>query len=218
MHFYLYWLYIPRFCPSAVGNRILCVSLISDDSDGSTTTLHPTSVYSSNTALHFRLEGCSKHCVAFQRLGDMQKRWGGRKALLVLYPVVTELLTLWLHGVVVSGKAGSQVHRAVVFTLTVRWSRQPGTGSPLTMDTFVVRLIYPCPFVLMRDLTNTSYLQRWSNISERLLLLSSERNTVLSSKLFDFVWSFPLFTPYYSGPLYTNNITAFLVLTLIFRT
>lgn len=43
--------------------------------------------------------------------------------------------------------------------------------SLLTMDTFVLRLIYPCPFVLMRDLTNTSYLQRWSNISEKLLLL-----------------------------------------------
>lgn len=175
--FLLYWLYMPHFSPSATGDRILYGSLISEDSDGSTTTLHPTSVYSSETALHFRLEGCSKHCVALWRLGDMQE-WplSGRKVLLVLYPVVTELLTLWLHWVVVSGKASSQVHRAVVFTLTVRWSRQPGTGSPLTMDTFVVRLIYPCPFVLMRDLTNTSYLQRW------LLLLSSEMNMVLSGK------------------------------------
>lgn len=143
---------------------------------------------------------------------------GGGEALLVLYPVVTELLTLWLHGVVVSGKAGSQAHRAVVFTLTVRWSRQPGTVSPLTMDTFVVRLIYPCPFVLMRDLTKTSYLQRWSNISEKLLLLSSERNMVLSSKLLEFLCPFPLFTPYYSGPLYTTNTAMFLVLTLVFRT
>lgn len=178
--FLIYWLYMPHFSLSATGDRILCGSLISDDSDGSTTALHPTSVYSSNTALYFRLEGCSKHCVPFQRLGDTQKRWGGRKALLVLYPVVTELLTLWLHRVVVSGKACSQAHRAVVFTLTVRWSRQPGTGSPLTMDTVVVRLIYPCPFVLMRDLTNTSYVQRWRNISKKLLLLSSERNMVLS--------------------------------------
>lgn len=119
---------------------------------------------------------------------------GGGEALLVLYPVVTELLTLWLHGVVVSGKAGSQAHRAVVFTLTVRWSRQPGTASPLTMDTFVFRLIYPCPFVLMRDLTKISYLQRWSNISEKLLLLSSERNMVLSSKLSEFLCPFSLLT------------------------
>lgn len=108
----------------------------------------------------------------------------GVKTLLILQPVVTEQkkpLTLYLHWVVVSGMEGSRAHRAMVFNLIVRWNRQPGTGSALTMGTVVVRLIYPCPFVLTMNQTNNLDFQRWSDILQKLLLLHSTRNLFLSS-------------------------------------